>query len=237
MGCCKGKIDFFCASDQFQNDPVLNGCKPCEAVKNDHAVTQRSCVWNRLGQEIQRLLGGHILILFSLPEGGVQELQIAESGLQGDLAVLPGIIRHPLDLFLFDPVLHKFGQDRFDLIDHTRTVDPPVEDLEFPCAAGGNTAQQQAFADVIQNRAPVRPGFFKDPVGKTAEAQNINIHQHPGRMIQNQIPLSLHGVLFRYDDDISCPVILAGSKGSVRLLDDHLSQQMTLSGARRPKTK
>ena len=147
------------------------------------------------------------------------------------------IISHFPDLVPADAVLHEFGEHRFDLIDHARRVDPPLQDLQIVRAARSHPPQQQALADIVQDSAPVLPRLLEDAVGQAAEAQHVNIHQDPGRMVLHQVPLGLHGILLRHDHDIFCTVPAPGTHGDLCPVDQKPAQEPALACSGRAKTE
>ena len=227
-GDCEGKNDLLRAADQPGQDLVLHGRKACESIENDHRVLQALGLRDGGSQELQGLLRSHIVVLFGAAELLTDPLHVQEPCLERLPSPLSRIGGHGIELGFPDPVLHEFGEDGLDLIDHSGPVDPPFHDLEITCAGRDSPPQQQAFADLIEHGAPVGPGLLKDPVGQPAEAQDIDVHQDPARILHHIFLLGLHGILLRDDDDIPGRVSPGAGQRPAGPLYDHPAEKGAL---------
>ena len=92
-------------------------------------------------------------------------------------------------------------------------------------------AKHQTLSRIIQNRQFLAAHLFHNPMGQSAEAQNVNIHNRVAGMFHHQVHLGLHGKLIRHDKQVIFIRMLQG------LVYDMVMQFFALAGARSAEIK
>ena len=193
--------DFPRASHQLGENPVLNGRKTREAVKNNHALCNQCRGRNRLGEQVHRLLRRDKPGFLLLQKALVQKPQIRKPRRQCALPALSRKFLQNSDLFRCDVVLHKLGDHGFDLRNHPQTPDTAGKHAQFILFLFGDPPQKKALSDIIQHRPRIRSRLLENPVRKPPERQNIDVHDPVARAGFHQFLLRLHGILVRHHEE------------------------------------
>ena len=97
-------------------------------------------------------------------------------------------------------ILGQLGDQRFDLGDISLLFHVAPQNLQLIAPLSGDSAQKEIFSRLLQHGKRVGAQLIKYPVSQTLKAQDVNIHDSMAGMKPHKLLLSLHGKLFRHDN-------------------------------------